>query len=123
MTLESGYVESLAPAPTTALHADHSHVPPRVLFESAGDRGRGLMGHPAVPLLGAVWQLPHHIPFTQPGSVLEGVQTSPRVLVCLSCSLGLDLLGYFTWFWSGVGWGLGFQFFSYPLENFRWKRP
>lgn len=49
MTLESGYVESLAPAPTTALHADHGHVLPGVLFESAGDRGRGLMGLGAPP--------------------------------------------------------------------------
>lgn len=49
MTLESGYVESLAPAPATALHADHGHLPPRVILESAGDRGRGLMGLGAPP--------------------------------------------------------------------------
>lgn len=64
----------------------------------------GLSAHPAVPLLGTVRQPPHHMPLIQPGGILEGVQASPRVLIC---SLGLDLLGYFIWFWSGVGWGSG----------------
>lgn len=45
--------------------------------------------------------------FTQPGGILEGVQASPRILICLSCSLGLDLLEYFIWFWSGGGVGIG----------------